>query len=68
MIGMGLIEAIADEDNSWQCEAQAQAGQGISGTVARCGTQDRDVRIGRFGWKAENASVRDQSASALPVT
>ncbi|MBB4009570.1 CxxC motif-containing protein (DUF1111 family) [Rhizobium taibaishanense] len=66
MIGMGLIEAIADEDILGNAEAQAQAGQGISGTVAKVRDhRTGDVRIGRFGWKAENAGVRDQSASAL---
>ncbi|MBB4952973.1 CxxC motif-containing protein (DUF1111 family) [Agrobacterium vitis] len=66
MIGMGLIEAIADQDIVANAEQQKQDGTGISGTVA----QVRDhltgaVKIGRFGWKAQNATVRDQTSSAL---
>lgn len=66
MIGMGLIEAIADQDILANAEHQKQDGKGIAGTVA----QVRDhltgaVKIGRFGWKAQNATVRDQSAGAL---
>ncbi|KAA3513697.1 c-type cytochrome [Agrobacterium vitis] len=66
MIGMGLIEAIADEDILANAERQTQEGNGISGTVARVRDHlSGDIKIGRFGWKAENATVRDQAASAL---
>jgi CxxC motif-containing protein (DUF1111 family) len=66
MIGMGLIEAIADQDIETNAERQKHDNNGISGVVAR--VRDHltgEVKIGRFGWKAQNATVRDQSASAL---
>lgn len=61
-LGLGLIEAIADED----ILAGARPGGEVSGRPAwvrdhRSGT----VKLGRFGWKAQNASVRDQAANAL---
>jgi CxxC motif-containing protein (DUF1111 family) len=66
MIGMGLIEAIADSDLLSHADPDDADGDGISGTAALV----RDhltgkVAIGRFGWKAQNATVRDQSASAF---
>jgi CxxC motif-containing protein (DUF1111 family) len=66
MIGMGLIEAIADQDIEANAESQKRDGKGISGMVAK--VRDHltgEVKIGRFGWKAQNATVRDQSAGAL---
>lgn len=66
MIGMGLIEAIADQDIEANAERQRQEGKDISGTVAK--VRDHltgEIKIGRFGWKAQNATVRDQSAGAL---
>jgi CxxC motif-containing protein (DUF1111 family) len=66
MIGMGLIEAIADTDILAHADPDDADGDGIFGTAALV----RDhltgkVAIGRFGWKAQNATVRDQSASAF---
>ena len=57
-LGLGLIEAIADED--------ILANVGETGKPAwvrdhRSGA----LKLGRFGWKAQNASVRDQAANAL---
>ncbi|TWD55683.1 CxxC motif-containing protein (DUF1111 family) [Agrobacterium vitis] len=66
MIGMGLIEAIADQDIEANADNQKRDGKGISGTVAK--VRDHltgEIKIGRFGWKAQNATVRDQSAGAL---
>ncbi|MCI9866629.1 c-type cytochrome [Rhizobium skierniewicense] len=61
-LGLGLIEAIADGD----ILAGARPGGEVSGRPAwvrdhRSGA----VKLGRFGWKAQNASVRDQAANAL---
>lgn len=61
-LGLGLIEAIADED----ILAGARPDGEVSGRPAwvrdhRSGA----VKLGRFGWKAQNASVRDQAANAL---
>lgn len=65
-LGLGLIEAIADADILAGADPDDKNGDGISGRPAfvrdhRTG----EVKLGRFGWKAQNASVRDQSASAF---
>ncbi|WP_417687395.1 di-heme oxidoredictase family protein [Roseibium sp.] len=66
MIGMGLLEAIHPGDIEANADPDDTDGNGISGKVSRV----RDVAtgaltIGRFGWKASNATVRAQSADAF---
>ncbi|MBT9372202.1 di-heme oxidoredictase family protein [Rhizobium sp. CSW-27] len=66
MIGMGLIEAIPAEDILAHADPEDRDGDGISGKAAI--TRDHRtgaLALGRFGWKAQNASVRDQSAAAF---
>lgn len=66
MIGMGLIEAIADSDILAKADPDDADGDGISGRAARARDhRTGEMKLGRFGWKAQNASVRDQSASAF---
>lgn len=66
MIGMGLIEAIADSDILAKADPNDTDGDGISGRAARARDHRTGViKLGRFGWKAQNASVRDQSGSAF---
>ncbi|WP_416796496.1 di-heme oxidoredictase family protein [Ciceribacter azotifigens] len=66
MIGMGLIEAIADVDILTRADPQDTNGDGISGRAARAPDhRTGELKLGRFGWKAQNASVRDQSSSAF---
>ncbi|AVH40383.1 c-type cytochrome [Agrobacterium tumefaciens] len=65
-LGLGLIEAIAEADILARADPDDNNGDGIAGRPAwvkdhRTG----EVKLGRFGWKAQNASVRDQSASAF---
>ncbi|MGV1987485.1 di-heme oxidoredictase family protein [Agrobacterium sp. 22-221-1] len=65
-LGLGLIEAIAEADILAKADPDDNNGDGIAGRPAwvkdhRTG----EVKLGRFGWKAQNASVRDQSASAF---
>ncbi|UXU06271.1 di-heme oxidoredictase family protein [Agrobacterium tumefaciens] len=65
-LGLGLIEAIADADILAGADPDNKNGDGISGRPAF--VRDHwtgEVKLGRFGWKAQNASVRDQSASAF---
>ena len=66
MIGLGLIEAIHEADILVHADPDDRDGDGISGRPAvvhdRIGGQ---TAIGRFGWKAQNATIRDQSASAF---
>ncbi len=65
-LGLGLIEAIAETDILANADPDDNNGDGIAGRPAwvkdhRTG----EIKLGRFGWKAQNASVRDQSASAF---
>ena len=66
MTGMGLIEAIHPADILAQADPDDRDGDGVSGRVAMA----RDpatgkLAIGRFGWKAQNATVRQQSSGAF---
>jgi CxxC motif-containing protein (DUF1111 family) len=66
MIGLGLIEAIPEEDIRALADPDDLDGDGISGRAARARDhRTGEIKLGRFGWKAQNASVRDQSSSAF---
>jgi len=66
MIGLGLIEAIPAEDIRALADPDDLDGDGISGRAARARDhRTGEIKLGRFGWKAQNASVRDQSSSAF---
>ncbi|UHS60196.1 thiol oxidoreductase [Agrobacterium vaccinii] len=58
-LGLGLIEAIADEDIL--ANARRDGGRPAWVRDHRNGA----LKLGRFGWKAQNAIVRDQAANAL---
>ncbi len=65
-LGLGLIEAIAAEDILANADPDDKNSDGISGKPAwvrdhRTGK----ISLGRFGWKAQNATVRDQAAMAF---
>ncbi|MCP8897218.1 thiol oxidoreductase [Shinella daejeonensis] len=66
MIGLGLIEAIHEADIHALADPQDTDGDGISGKAAltRDPATGRLV-LGRFGWKAQNATIRQQSADAF---
>ncbi|MDQ0563109.1 CxxC motif-containing protein (DUF1111 family) [Rhizobium mesoamericanum] len=66
MIGLGLIEAVPEADILAHADPEDANADGIHGKPAivrdhRTGK----IALGRFGWKAQNASVRDQSADAF---
>ncbi|EKF60423.1 hypothetical protein QWE_05138 [Agrobacterium albertimagni AOL15] len=66
MIGLGLIEAIPEEDIRALADPDDLDGDGISGKAQRARDhRTGEIKLGRFGWKAQNASVRDQSSSAF---
>lgn len=66
MIGMGLIEAIHPADIIALADPDDIDDDGISGRVALArDPATGDVTLGRFGWKAQNATVRQQSAGAF---
>ncbi len=65
-IGLGLLEAISEADLDAVADPGDADGDGISGRLA----QVDDLRLGtlapgRFGWKAEQPTVEQQSAGAF---
>jgi CxxC motif-containing protein (DUF1111 family) len=65
VFGAGLVEAIGDETLIALEDPDDRNGDGISGRAARVvdvGTGH--VRIGRFGWKAQHATLRTFSGDA----
>lgn len=66
MIGLGLIEAISEADILALEDPDDRDGDGISGRAAKARDhRTGELKLGRFGWKAQNASVRDQSSGAF---
>ncbi|MGR9079094.1 di-heme oxidoreductase family protein [Rhizobium leguminosarum] len=66
MIGLGLIEAIPEADILAHADPDDTDGNGISGKAAIVRDhRSGKIALGRFGWKAQNATVRDQSADAF---
>ena len=66
MLGLGLVEAIHEADILALADPGDADGDGISGKAAiaidpKTGKQ----ALGRFGWKAQSATVRQQSADAF---
>lgn len=65
MIGLGLLEAVPEERLLSLADPDDANGDGISGRVNRVWSTGKDgVTIGRFGWKAGTATIREQSADA----
>jgi CxxC motif-containing protein (DUF1111 family) len=66
MIGMGLLEAIPTEDILSWADPEDANGDGISGNpqIVWSAVHDRPM-LGRFGHKAGNATVVEQSADAF---
>ena len=65
-IGLGLLEAIPVATLEKLADAEDKDGDGISGRVNRVwdfATQKH--KVGRFGWKAEQPSVRQQVSGAF---
>ena len=65
VFGAGLVEAISDETLIALEDPDDRDGDGVSGRAARIVDQGTgDARIGRFGWKAQQATLRTFSADA----
>ncbi len=66
MIGLGLLEAIPEKDILALADPDDANGDGISGKANEVWSikADRPV-LGRFGWKAGNPDVEQQSAEAF---
>lgn len=66
MIGLGLLEAIAEEDIIANEDPDDLNGDGISGRANRVWSRQLNaVALGRFGWKAGQPTVLQQSAEAF---
>ena len=66
MIGLGLLEAIAESDVTARADPGDADGDGISGRARRVWSPSNGrVMLGRFGWKAGAATIADQSAAAM---
>ncbi len=66
MIGLGLLEAIPEEDILALADPDDLDGDGISGKPNWVtDIADGALKLGRFGWKAGAPSIRVQSASAF---
>lgn len=66
MIGLGLLEAIAEADILAHADPDDVDGDGISGRASwvPAGAPGRRL-LGRFGWKAEAPTIRGQAAKAF---
>jgi CxxC motif-containing protein (DUF1111 family) len=65
VIGMGLLEAIDERTILTRADQKDCNADGISGRPSYVkDLETGDLRIGRFGWKAEKVSVRHQAAEA----
>lgn len=66
MIGMGLLEAIPDARLEELADPDDANADGISGRINRVwDVATESLAAGRFGWKAEQPSVRQQAAGAF---
>jgi CxxC motif-containing protein (DUF1111 family) len=66
LVGMGLLEAISEADIEALADPADSDGDGISGRMRLVSDAETgQTRIGRFGWKASHASVKQQVAGAL---
>lgn len=65
MIGVGLLEAVPEADILARVRTAPDA-DGVKGTANFVfDPESGAVRLGRFGWKAAKATLRDQAAAAL---
>lgn len=66
MIGLGLLEAIPEDVIRSRADPDDRDGDGISGRTNEVWSiEDQKAVLGRFGWKAGNPSIAQQSAEAF---
>jgi CxxC motif-containing protein (DUF1111 family) len=66
MIGLGLLEAVPEADVLALADPDDADGDGISGRPNRVLSEETGApMLGRFGWKAGQPTIREQSASAF---
>ncbi|STX51065.1 Predicted thiol oxidoreductase [Legionella busanensis] len=65
LVGMGLLEAIP-ESAILEIANNKNKGNGVAGRIRIIKEYNTGIsRVGRFGWKAGNSTVREQIATAL---
>jgi CxxC motif-containing protein (DUF1111 family) len=64
LVGMGLLDLVSEAQILEYADADDRNGDGVSGRPHWV-TEEGVTRIGRFGWKAINATLRTQNAGAL---
>ena len=66
LVGLGLLEAIPEDAVVARADPDDHDGDGISGRVRVVADPETGVpRLGRFGWKAGQATIRHQAAAAF---
>jgi len=66
MAGMGLLEAVPESELRAIAQQQARAGQGVHGHLNSVwDAVAGQMAVGRFGWKAEQPTVFQQTAGAF---
>lgn len=66
VFGLGLLAAVAEPTILAMADPLDLNGDGISGRVNRVpGPPGTPARLGRFGWKATQATLREQAAAAF---
>lgn len=66
LVGLGLLEAIPEETLQSLADPEDADGDGISGRINYVYDHiNEKMSVGRFGWKANEPSVRQQTAVAL---
>ncbi len=66
MIGLGLLEAIPENDIRAKADPSDADKDGISGRVNEVwSATENKLALGRFGWKAGTPTVQEQSAEAF---
>jgi len=66
VFGLGLLEAVAAPEILRYADPEDRDGDGISGRANRVRSEaHQEARLGRFGWKAGQATIADQNAVAL---
>ena len=66
MYGLGLIEAIAEADILANVDENDANADGISGRANYVwSVRDQQLKLGRFGWKANNPTAYQQTAEAF---
>ena len=66
LVGLGLLEAVPEAALRQREDPDDRDGDGVSGRASHVpSTAHARVELGRFGWKAEQPSVLDQTAAAF---